>query len=92
LRREYACSLRSRDSHFPSRVTNSTPNPGNVTLHTLADPVVPFWQEPVYRAKVQSRHSLSDLNQIPVFAFGHCNVSASDAESALTLLLLKTNI
>jgi hypothetical protein len=60
-----------------------------VTLHTTADPQVPFWQETLYRTKVQSRNSLSDLIQIPVFAFGHCNVSASDAELALTLLLLK---
>jgi hypothetical protein len=60
-----------------------------VTLHTTADPQVPFWQETLYRTKVQSRNSLSDLNQIPVFAFGHCNVSATDAELALTILLLK---
>ena len=63
-----------------------------VTLHTTADPQVPFWQELVYWTKVESRHSLSDLNQIPVFAFGHCNVSASNAESALKLLLLKTDM
>ena len=62
-----------------------------VTLHTLADPQVPFWQETLYRAKVESRNSLSDLNQIPVFAFGHCNVSATDAQLALTLLILKTS-
>jgi hypothetical protein len=61
-----------------------------VTLHTLADPQVPFWQEPLYRTKVASRNTLSDLNQIPVLAFGHCNVSATDAELALGLLFLKS--
>ena len=61
-----------------------------VTLHTTADPQVPFWQETLYRTKVRSRNSLSDLNQVPVFAFGHCNVSATDAKLALALLLLKT--
>jgi hypothetical protein len=60
-----------------------------VTLHTTADPEVPFWQETLYRTEVASRNSLSDLNQIPVLAFGHCNVSATDAEVALALLLLK---
>ena len=61
-----------------------------VTLHTTADPQVPFWQETLYRTKVRSRNSLSDLNQVPVFAFGHCNVNATDAKLALALLLLKT--
>jgi len=63
-----------------------------VTLHTLADPQVPFWQETLYYTKVQSRNALSELNQIPVVAYGHCNVSATDAEVALALLLLKTGI
>ena len=61
-----------------------------VTLHTTADPQVPFWQETLYRAKVQNQNSLSRLNQLPVFAFGHCNVSAGDAKLALALLLLRT--
>jgi hypothetical protein len=63
-----------------------------VTLHTTADPQVPFWQETLYRPKVESRNKLSELNQIPVLAFGHCNVSAVDAQLALALLLLKTGI
>ena len=68
--------------------------PGNplVTLHTTADPQVPFWQETLYRAKVQSRNRLPELNQVPVLAFGHCNVSAGDAEVALALLLLKAGL
>jgi hypothetical protein len=63
-----------------------------VTLHTTADPQVALWPELVYLTKVESRHSLPDLDQIPVLAFGHCNVTASNAESALTLLLLKTDM
>jgi len=61
-----------------------------VTLHTTADPQVPFWQETLYRSKVATENDLSELNQLPVLAFGHCNVSAADAEVALALLLLKT--
>jgi hypothetical protein len=64
----------------------------SVTLHTTADPQVPFWHESLYRAKVESRDKLSELNQIPVFAFGHCNISATDAELAIGLLLLKSGI
>jgi alpha-beta hydrolase superfamily lysophospholipase len=63
-----------------------------VTLHTTADPQVPFWHEPLYWTKAASQNSLSDLNQIPVLAFGHCNVSATDAKVALGILLLKTGL
>lgn len=63
-----------------------------VTLHTLADPQVPFWQEPLYRTKVENQNKLSELNQIPVFAFGHCNISAADAEVGLALLLTKAGL
>jgi hypothetical protein len=63
-----------------------------VTLHTTADPQVPFWHETLYREKVASRNRLSELNQIPVLAYGHCNISAADAELALAILLLKTGL
>jgi hypothetical protein len=67
------------------------PNP-LVSLHNTFDPQVPFWQETLYRTKVESRNRLSELNQIPVFTYGHCNVSAADAELALGLLFLKTGL
>ena len=60
-----------------------------VTLHTLADPIVPFWQEPLYAGKVLSQGSASELVEIPALAYGHCNVTAAQAETALSLLLLK---
>ena len=63
-----------------------------VTLHTLADPVVPYWQEPLYTAKVQAEHSASELAQIPVLAYGHCNVSSIDADAAVALLILKAGL
>jgi hypothetical protein len=63
-----------------------------VTLHTLADPIVPFAQELLYAAKVAARGSSSELAQIPVLSYGHCNVSATDAEGALLLLLIKAGV
>lgn len=63
-----------------------------VTLHTTADPVVPFWQETLYGAKVQSAHSSSELVQIPAIAFGHCNVTAVEAEAALLAMILKAGL
>lgn len=62
-----------------------------VTLHTLADPVVPFWQETLYGAKAAA--SAPELAQIPVLLrYGHCNVTATNAVSALVVLLAKAGL
>jgi len=63
-----------------------------VTLHTLADPIVPFWQETLYAGKVLSQGRISEFVAIPAIAYGHCNVSAAQAQSALSVLLLKTGL
>lgn len=63
-----------------------------VTLHTLFDPVAPFWHETLYGAKARSMGSSSELVQIPSPAFGHCNVTAAQAKAALLLMLLKAGI
>jgi hypothetical protein len=60
-----------------------------VTLHTLADPVVPYWHEPIYAAKVASVNESANLTRIPVVAYGHCNFTTADVEAALATLLLK---
>ena len=60
-----------------------------VTLHTTADPVVPFWQETLYSEKAQSTGSSSELVEIPTLAFGHCNVTGAQAEAAFLAMLLK---
>ncbi len=63
-----------------------------VTLHTLADPIVPYTQEPLYKTKVQAAHATSELAQIPALSYGHCNVSSASAKAALLVLLLKTGL
>jgi len=60
-----------------------------VTLHPLADPVVPYCQEPLYAAKVQAQGSSSQLAQIPTLAYGHCSVNAAQAKTALLVMLVK---
>ena len=62
-----------------------------VTLHTLADPVVPFWHEALYHAKVVGTGSSPKPSQIPVARFGHCNVNAAEASAALLLMLQKAS-
>jgi len=63
-----------------------------VTLHTTADPVVPYWQETLYATKVQGTGSSSELVEIPAIAFGHCNVTGTEAEAALLVMLLKAGL
>jgi hypothetical protein len=60
-----------------------------VTLHTIADPIVLFGQETLYRAKALMQNSSQELVQIPVLRYGHCNVNATQAASALGLMILK---
>jgi hypothetical protein len=63
-----------------------------VTLHTIADPLVPFGQEALYAAKVQAHNSSAELTQIPSLNYGHCNVTKSEASYALLLMLLKAGL
>jgi hypothetical protein len=62
-----------------------------VTLHTLADPAVPYEQEVLYGLKVAQQGKSAQLVQLPSLRFGHCNVSKGEATIALLTLLLKAN-
>jgi hypothetical protein len=58
-----------------------------VTLHTTADPIVPYGHEPLYTLKALPsglRHT-----NLPVFRYGHCSFRAEEALVALGLLVLK---
>lgn len=59
-----------------------------VTLHTTADPIVPYWHEPLYTAKALLNSGLLHTN-LPVFRYGHCSFKAEEALVALGLLVLK---
>ena len=60
-----------------------------VTLHTTADPIVPYWHEPLYSLKTLLGGSgLLHVN-LPVFRYGHCSFRAEEALVALGLLVWK---
>jgi hypothetical protein len=59
-----------------------------VTLHTTADPVVPFWHETLYSNKAQATHSTSKLAQVPAFRYGHCNVNSTEVTTSFVIMLL----
>ncbi|HSD29084.1 MAG TPA: hypothetical protein VLL75_17420 [Vicinamibacteria bacterium] len=58
-----------------------------VTLHTTADPIVPYWHEPLYSLKALPSGLLH--TKLPVFRYGHCSFRAEEALVALGLLVLK---
>jgi pimeloyl-ACP methyl ester carboxylesterase len=62
-----------------------------VTLHTTGDPVVPFWHEPRYLAKVLTNGSLSRLFPIGVSRYGHVNLTATELVTAFAVLVLKVS-
>lgn len=60
-----------------------------VTLHTLSDPVVPYWHEELYRAKAEAAGSGAWFTSIPVARCGHCSFSAAEALWGFGLLVAK---
>jgi hypothetical protein len=59
-----------------------------VTLHTAADPIVPYWHEPRYSLRALAASGALHAN-LPVFRYGHCSFSAEEALVAFGLLVLK---
>ncbi|HKC12678.1 MAG TPA: hypothetical protein VKI41_11655, partial [Vicinamibacteria bacterium] len=60
-----------------------------VTLHTIGDPIIPYWHEPEYSFKTLLSGSLLLHNNIPVQRYGHCAFQPSEALVAFALLVLK---
>lgn len=62
-----------------------------LTLHTTADPIVPFPQEAAYAQIVANAGASNMLVQQSVNRYGHCNVSAQETANALQGLFLWVN-
>jgi pimeloyl-ACP methyl ester carboxylesterase len=64
-----------------------------VTIHNLFDPVVPYFHEALYAAKVQQAGAAALLTQIPGQQLespgGHCVFTPAEVQAALSLLLSK---
>jgi pimeloyl-ACP methyl ester carboxylesterase len=57
-----------------------------VTLHTTGDPVVPFFHEALYRAKVEAAGRTDRLQQRSVERNGHCAFTAPELVGAFNAL------
>ena len=50
-----------------------------VTLHTLSDPIVPYWHDSLYGIKTLESGSTDLHTNLPAVRHGHCAFSASEA-------------
>jgi hypothetical protein len=62
-----------------------------VTIHTLSDPVIPYWHETLYMAKTQLAGALLDHINLPVSAYGHCNFTSSEILAAFALMVARSS-
>lgn len=59
-----------------------------MTLHTLYDPLVPYWHETVYTLKnLRLESYLTQRVNLPVERYGHCNFELPEVLSMFALLL-----
>ncbi len=60
-----------------------------VTLHTMLDPIVPYWHERSYRRKVWANGSGSWHTNIPIIRYGHCDFKVNEVLAAFAVLVFK---
>jgi pimeloyl-ACP methyl ester carboxylesterase len=78
-----APALAEINQHY--QTTGSLPVP-LVTLHDIGDPIVPYWHETLYAAKVAS-HPGARFISIPILRYGHCNFKAAEVLAGFGLLV-----
>ena len=57
-----------------------------VTMHTLGDPIVPYWHETLYNVKALLGGSLLKHLNIPIDRYGHCTFKAEEALAGFAVL------
>lgn len=58
-----------------------------VTMHTTGDPIVPYWHETLYNAKVLLNGSLRHHINLPVLRYGHCAFNQNEVMLGFTLMV-----
>lgn len=61
-----------------------------VTLHTTGDPVIPYWQEPLYTLKTLAAGTFLKRTNLPVAAYGHCAFTPQDVFTAFGIMVLRS--
>jgi pimeloyl-ACP methyl ester carboxylesterase len=60
-----------------------------VTIHTTLDPIIPYWQEPLYTVKTIAAGTFLQRTPIPVAAYGHCAFSGTDVLAAFAIIVFR---
>jgi pimeloyl-ACP methyl ester carboxylesterase len=60
-----------------------------VSMHNTADPITPYWHEPLYLAKVIENDSLTKFISIPVFRYGHVAMTLEEVVAGFDLLVFR---
>jgi hypothetical protein len=63
-----------------------------VTIHTIGDPVVPYWHEPLYNLKTLFAGRRLRLTSIPSSAYGHCEFALSEVLAGFSILVLRVSL
>jgi len=58
-----------------------------VTVHTLGDPVVPYWHERLYEEKILANGDQALHVNVPSLRYGHCNFTATEVLASFGLLV-----
>ena len=61
-----------------------------VSLHTTADPIIPFWQQELYQVKVLTTPHLAPFIGFPVVRYGHCAFTEGEVLAGFALLVQET--
>jgi hypothetical protein len=61
-----------------------------VSLHTTGDPIIPFWQQTLYQAKVLDFPNAAPFAAFPVVRYGHCTFTRAEVLAAFALVVQET--
>jgi pimeloyl-ACP methyl ester carboxylesterase len=62
-----------------------------VSMHTVADPIVPYWHTTLYRAKTLLNHTALKYLNVPIFRYGHCAFQANEVLAGFSLLVSRVS-
>lgn len=68
--------------------TSGRPGIPLVTMHTTGDPIIPYWHEQIYRAKLQANGNRL-VTQIPIKRYGHCSFTTDEILVGFSLMVQK---
>jgi pimeloyl-ACP methyl ester carboxylesterase len=62
-----------------------------VSMHTIGDPIVPYWHTTLYRAKTLVNHTAWKYLNVPIFRYGHCAFQAREVLASFSLLVSRVS-